>query len=531
MLQGASPACLARTAGAALLCLGMAARPLCAQAPATDTTHVTYRTRDVVFVAAGRASGVAVGDTLDVLLNDTTTLVQAVVLSLAERSASARLLNPDAPVDVGARVRFRPHPLEVAAAPAPDTVPRDTASPASAPVAPSFQPSEPRLHWRGGIQLDQYATSAGVGGLDSYQSAAGFTLTAPLSRAFEVRIRSRARWRSGTGATTTGLDGFWNVLYQAEARIGSPGGAFQLSLGRFIPSEMMAIGYLDGAKIDVRLGGSQHVGLIGGFVPTADKLGFSSATSRFGGYWAFGGDGPVSGAFGAAADWSQGAHRRTQLAAQGTWRPGSGLSFSVYADADVPAAWDTLSSGTRLTTLYANLYTPLPLGFRGGIGVESHEAARLWEFAAVDTFPLPGRLQGATASLGHGIGRASVDLTAGYLQRQGDPSGTWRGTLSVFAGPLAIMATAQHGDLADYGSMLARIWVAQRSLPVSLSLSGLVSMTRTPGGGVTSWRYSLRPELTRSFPGGVFLSLGCEVATFAGTTTTDAHAGLSYYFR
>lgn len=508
----------------------MAARPLCAQAPASDTTHVTYRTRDVVFVAAGRAHGVAVGDTLDVLLNDTTTLVRAVVLSLAERSASARLLNSDAPVDVGARVRFYPHPVEVAAAPAADSVPQDTAATAAA-VAPAFQPSEPRLHWRGGIQFDQYATSAGVAGLNSYQSAAGFTLTAPLSRSVEVRIRSRARWRSGPGATTTGLDGFWNVLYQAEARIGAPSGPFQLSLGRFIPSEMMAIGYLDGAKLDVRLGGSQHVGLIGGFVPTADKLGFSSATSRVGGYWAFGGAGPVSGALGAAADWSQGAHRRTQLAAQGTWRPGSRLSFSVYADADVPAAWDTLSSGIRLTTLYANLYAPLPLGFHGGIGVESHEAARLWEFAAVDTFPLPGRLQGATVSLGRGIGRASVDVTAGYLQRQGDPSGTWRGTLSVFAGPLAIMATGQHGDLADFGSFLTRIWVPQRSLPVSLSLTGLVSMTRTPGGGVTSWRYSVRPELTRSLPGGVFFSLGCEVAAFAGTTTTDAHAGLSYYFR
>jgi hypothetical protein len=354
---------------------------------------------------------------------------------------------------------------------------------------------------------------------------------APLSSAFELRIRSRARWRGGTGATATGLDGFWNVLYQAEARIGSPGGPVRLSLGRFLPAEMMAIGYLDGAQLDLRLGRAQHLGFIGGFVPTADRLSFSSATTRVGGYWAFGAEGPVSGALGAAADWAAGAHRRTQLAAQGSWRPSTGVSLSMYADADVPAAWDTLSSGIRLTSLYANLTVPLPLGMRAGLGVESHEAARLWEFFATDTLPLPGRIMGANASLGRTFGTVAVDLTGGYQQRQGDPQGTWRGSLSVFAGRFSLLATGQHGDLADYGAAMARFFIPQRSLPFSFSLGGLVSMMRTPGGGVTTWRYSVRPEITRSFVGGLFLAMGCEVATFAGATTTDAHAGISYYFR
>ncbi len=77
---------------------------------APDTARITYRTEDMVFVAAGRTAGLAVGDTLELLANDQSVVAHAVVLSVAQRTASARLLGPATRVAVGQLVRFTPHP-------------------------------------------------------------------------------------------------------------------------------------------------------------------------------------------------------------------------------------------------------------------------------------------------------------------------------------------------------------------------------------------------------------------------------------
>jgi hypothetical protein len=204
------------------------------------------------------------------------------------------------------------------------------------------------------------------------------------------------------------------------------------------------------------------------------------------------------------------------------------VSLSLYGDADLGAPWD--SAGARLTNLYAGLRTALPLGFRGSLGVETHQAVRLWEsFVPGDTMPLPGRLTGFTGSLGHDVGGVAVDASGGWLKRAGDPEATLRGSLTLSRRALYASGTWQRGALLDYAALMGRV-VLPRRLPVTVSLGALAAMTQ-PRGGTAVWRVSLRPELARSIGGAWYVTAGGDIGRYAGMTTTWLHAGVSYRFQ
>ena len=54
-----------------------------------DSAHVSYRTEDMVFVTAGRLAGLAVGDTVELVAADGSVVTRAIVMSVAQRTASA----------------------------------------------------------------------------------------------------------------------------------------------------------------------------------------------------------------------------------------------------------------------------------------------------------------------------------------------------------------------------------------------------------------------------------------------------------
>jgi len=219
------------------------------------------------------------------------------------------------------------------------------------------------------------------------------------------------------------------------------------------------------------------------------------------------------------------------MASQANWRPARSLSLSAYAEVDVGAPWQTFG-GLQLTTAYLNLRTDLPFGFRGSLGTESHQAIQLWEnVAAGDTAAPPGRLNGLNASLGRNVLGFRLDFSGGVLERASDATPTVRGMLSVARGSLFLTASGQHGDLFDYGALVAHLLLPYRSLPFSASLGGSVSFTRSTGGALTQWRYSLQPELSRGLGSGFFATLGGEFGSYGGRSSTFLHAGFSYRFR
>jgi hypothetical protein len=502
-----------------------------------DSARVTYRTAEIVFFAAGRGEGVRVGDTVTVMGAGAAVVARAVVVSAALHTSSARLPDPDAVVAVGQFVRFAVHPeappadTTVALVPSADTAPPPDTT-AEAPAPPLGSAPRALRRASGGLQLEQFASSTGASSaLTSYQSVGTLYLDAPFLPGVALRTRVSGRWRSGASGRTTGLDGFRAIPYEVQLRLGGPDAGWNASLGRFVPREAVGLGYLDGALLEVRVAPQQRLGVVAGFVPEVTRLSFSTSTKRGGAYWAFGGAGAFAGSVAAAADWSQGTRRRTLLASQSYWRIRGSFTLSGSAEVDLGTPGGTVH-GTQLTNGYLNLRSDLPLGFRGSVGLESHQAIRLWEtFLTGDTLPLPGRLNGVSASLGRDLLGFRADLSGGVLKGATDAAPTYRGTLTLARSAFYLLATGQHGDLFDYGVVSARWILPYRALGFNASLGTSAAMTRTTGGAVTQWRFSVQPELSGALGGGLFASLGGDIGSFAGRSNAFLHAGVSYHFR
>lgn len=491
-----------------------------------DSARITYHTRDIVFVAAGRDAGLRVGDTIQVAADSGA--VAAVVLSVARASASARLLAA-ARITAGATAAFRRRPALVAD-PRPDPTPaaRDSIAPARlvALRAPPRLTAPPRVS--GTLQLEQVGASGGSSRLSTSQTIGMLSLRALAARGVELRLRTTSRRRGGGSAALPGTPDFSTTVYEAELLFGGRDSRWQAAVGRFVPRGAMALGYIDGARIEWRAAPGQAVGAVLGFVPQPLRLRPANDTRRAGAYWTFTAARAVSGSLAAAADWSDGARRRTQLASQGLLAPSRAWSLSWYADADLGAPWDSL--GARLTNANATLRFRLPAGVRASVGGESHQAVRLWDsFTTGDTLPLPGRLTGWSAGLGRDIAGFAVDAAGARLSRTGDPTATLRGSLTLSRRGLFLSGSRQHGDLLDYSSLMARV-ILPRRLPVHASLGFLYAATKL-SGGASFHRAGLRPEIAGRLSGGWSWSAGGDIGRYAGRTTTWLHAGASYRFQ
>jgi hypothetical protein len=505
----------------------------------TDSARVTYRTREIVFLDAGRGRGLAVGDTIQIVRADGTIVVPGVIVSVALQRASARLLVEDAEVPIGLYARFEPHPAEDVAV-RQDTMPSDSAVVAAAAAPRVYEYQSEGLagrvaphRLRGGFSVEQFATSSSTSpNLTTGATIASADLDASLGGGFEFLARGNGRWRTGASAALTGAESFTGVVYQAELRVASSGGGFTAGVGRFVPAGALALGYLDGVHLDVRLSRSQRIGIIGGLVPGIERLQFSTDTKRAGAYWAFSGE-RLDGALLAAADWGGGQRRRTEVGGQAFWRIFGRTTFSVYGEVDLPVD-STPQSQAQITTAYASLNTQLPWGFRAGVTAEAHQAFQAWnaELPIDTTIPQPGRLAGGGISLGHDLLGFAVDLSAGSLKRASDATSTQRGSLTASRGAFFMIAVVQHSELMDYRSAMANFLVPGRLLPFTLAIGVGASMTQAAGsGGTALWRYSVRPELSKFVGGGLYLNAGADLGTYAGQSSTFVHAGLSYRLR
>ena len=500
-----------------------------------DSARVSYRTEDLVFVTAGRLAGLAVGDTLEIAGRGGAVVARAVVTSVAQRTASAALISGGYLVAVGQIVRFTAHPrAETAAAPAP---PPDTAVAGVAAPSPADTGAVPRVvaspvrpaRWRASVNLDQTASSTGgAQSLTTYQTIGTVAASGPVASWLSFSTRSTTRYRNGSGGLAGfGLTGSSTILYELKARVAPAGGWWNFQIGRFVPTDIPSLGFVDGASLEVQPGRGERIGFLAGYAPDVYTMDPSTQVAQAGAYWGFSGQ-TLSGALSGATQWQWSQIRRTWFSAQTFWAPTTGASFSLLADVDHGAGWESFR-GFRLTNLSVGLHANLPLGFRGGVTYETHASLLLFSMLlAGDTFPLPGRLTGVTATLGRDLLGSAVEVSAGYLKRVTDVNPTYRGTFTIFNRHFMFAAMGQHGDLFDFGSAVARVPFLFGASPFTAALSVSSNVTRTPGGAQTLWRYGLSPELGLRLGGGFYASLNADIGQYAGLTSSYLRAGVSY---
>lgn len=289
-----------RTVLPILLLLSLLPSPARTQS-APATVSVRYRSADTIYLDAGKAAGIDVGDRLQVLRGGQA-IAEIEVIFAAERSASAKVLSERQTIQPGDRARLLGEagiPPPQPAAPAP-TPPRP--SPAPRPAEPEEDREEGRDD-RGRSRLSRTR----VGGVVSFdwesfsdnseeergsQRATGRVhlrvrdiAGTPLQ--FRLRMRSREvsrdRELSGTGVGTISDSESFDRLYEAALIYDEPDRRFAFRAGRLGTSPFVGLGYLDGALAEARLGGFAIGGLYGRR-PDLGELGFRSSGTKLGAF-------------------------------------------------------------------------------------------------------------------------------------------------------------------------------------------------------------------------------------------------------
>ena len=272
-------------------CLGLAvllalAEVAAGQEPAEATIGVRYRSADTVYLDAGSTAGLTAGERLEVFRDGRVIAILEVVY-LAEHSASARVVEGNADVRPGDRVRRLPDA-------APPTPPRADEAPAPPPPEPPppRRPVDRRAETRisGTVTFDWEGFSdGGEAARDWQRTALGLRLRGsdlgglPLG----VRVRLRASEVERDRAYLSGLvpeSESRDRLYELALSWEPPEGRWALRAGRLGASPYAGIGYLDGALGEVRLAGNLSVGAFAGRRPVIEELGFDGDGSQVGGF-------------------------------------------------------------------------------------------------------------------------------------------------------------------------------------------------------------------------------------------------------
>ncbi|HWM92133.1 MAG TPA: hypothetical protein VN493_15320 [Thermoanaerobaculia bacterium] len=247
-----------------------------------------YRSADTIYLTAGRAAGLEVGDRLEVV-RGSEVIAEIEVIFTAEHSASCRVLSERKPVQPADRVR---RIGETTPAPSPQETPAP--APAPQPEEPrrslfgnreSYRPSRTRV--TGAVSLDTETFSDGTEDRrDFNRTAARLNLRVrdiagtPLQVRLRMRSLNEERERRLTGGIpeSTSRDRLYElaVIYEPDdARYG-------FRLGRLGTSPFLGIGYLDGGLGKMRVVGPLELGGFYGRRPNVEELGFDGSGSKYG---------------------------------------------------------------------------------------------------------------------------------------------------------------------------------------------------------------------------------------------------------
>jgi hypothetical protein len=224
--------------------------------------QVRYRTADTIYLDAGAAAGIAVGDRYEVVRNGAV-IATIEVIFVAERSASAKLVNETSAIVAGDRVR-RPGGTERINPPGDD------------------RRAEARRSTETAVTSERRAFA--LSGTASFDAETDRSLGRLNLRARNIAdLPLHARIRTRLSSADNG-----NRVYEASLAYETE--RFGVRAGRIGNSPYVGYGYLDGALARVTLLDNLEVGAFGGVQPDLRDLGFDAEATKYGAFVRYFGD-------------------------------------------------------------------------------------------------------------------------------------------------------------------------------------------------------------------------------------------------
>lgn len=341
---------------AALLLLMLVAVPASAQT--TAEISVRYRSADTVYLNAGRAAGLEVGDRLEILRGGKV-VAEVEVIFTAEQSASCRIVSERQSIQPADRARrigeASPAPVPAPPPPAPTPVQEEPARPSLfGGTRDRSRLSQTRL--TGAISLDTETFS------DATEDRRDFTRTAarlnlrlrdiagsPLQLRLRVRTLDEERERTFTGGIPESRSR--DRLYELSLIYEPDDARYGFRLGRLGTSPFVGIGYLDGGLARVRLVRQLELGGFYGRRPEVEELGFDGSGSKYGLFVrlapsASEGREPFELLLAGIREEGETGISREYVAVESRYDPGKRWSFYQHAEVDLNTGWREEVSGS-----------------------------------------------------------------------------------------------------------------------------------------------------------------------------------------
>jgi hypothetical protein len=266
--------------------------------------HVSYVSASTVYVDAGRADGLMVGDQLRVV-RDGELLAVIEVAWVAEHSASCTVVSETRGVSSGDLVvliardpQSSESPSEVPTLPAEPEVPEVAPTVLTVGLDPSndayglvgnLGSTQPWAKVSGSITVLFQSFEDGVTGrgFDESTGRISLRLREIDGRPLEMRARLRSRQirrDTAAGRNTAAGSETDDRLYELSLTYDPPDGAFSFQVGRLGASPFFSLGYLDGILAQYRFTEKIAVGGFYGSRPEIEELGFDSAGQKYGSF-------------------------------------------------------------------------------------------------------------------------------------------------------------------------------------------------------------------------------------------------------
>ena len=222
---------------------------------------VRYRTENTIYINAGTAAGVAVGDRFEVLRGGAV-IATIEVQFAAEQSASARIVAETTPIQAGDAVRRIGAPVTRPAQP-PPAVDATASADASRDWAPSLS---------GNVSLDHEVNQRDYG-----RTLARASLRARRIAGLPLSLRTRVRLANESEENR-------NRLYELSLLYEPFDGRVAVQAGRIGNSPAVGLGYLDGILGRVRILDGFDVGAFYGYRPDIAELSPDTSTTKYGAF-------------------------------------------------------------------------------------------------------------------------------------------------------------------------------------------------------------------------------------------------------
>lgn len=277
---------------------------------------VRYRTENTIYINAGTASGVAVGDRFEVVRGGNV-IATIEIQFAAEQSASARILNESTPIQVGDTVRRIGAPVAPRTQP-PPSIDATASTSSTRDWAPSLS---------GNVSLDHETNQRDYG-----RTLARASLRARRIAGLPLSLRTRVRLANETEENR-------NRLYELSVLYEPFDGRVAVQAGRIGNSPAIGLGYLDGVLGRVRVIDAIDVGAFYGYRPDVAELSPDTSTTKYGAFLRLA-PVPMAELTVAGVRTQNDANESTFVAVDGRYAPSERLSLFAHGRAGISGTLD-----------------------------------------------------------------------------------------------------------------------------------------------------------------------------------------------